>query len=329
MNNSDFVHLHIHSEYSLLDGLGKPLHYVEKAKELGFRALAVTDHGNIDAHLQWQKTCGKVGIKSILGCELYLVSDMKSKVKGDPHGHVTVLVKNLSGWQALARMLTIANLEGFYYRPRLDFKTFLNNVNSGLVVMTGCATSFLMMPGGVEFLVELGKNRGIDCYLEVMPHQTDGQKHVNELCCELNQKYDLPLVATNDCHYVQADHNIAQEVLLAIQRQAKWKDKDRWRFEIDGLYLKTADEMVQSFKEQDVLSRANYHRAIANTLEVAEKCWEFELPKQEINLPKVPGYPEDIETFLIEKCLSRFKELFGEDISKEFWSEFSRQDKTI
>ena len=308
MNNSDFVHLHVHSEHSLLDGLGSPKAYAERAAELGFRALAVTDHGNIDAHLKWQKACAKVGLKPVLGCEIYFVSDMKSKEKGDPHGHLSVLVKNLSGWEALARMLTISNLEGFYYRPRLDFLTFLHNVSRGLVVMTGCAASFLMMPGGIEFLVELGRNRGVDCYLEVMPHLTDNQKRVNELCRDLSQKYDFHLVATNDCHYVQADHSMAQEVLLAIQRQAKWKDKDRWRFEIDGLYLKTADEMIRAFGEQRALSRADYYRAMANTLEVAGKCWDFQLPKKDMDLP-LTRYEKERSGVAADEILESFCEI--------------------
>jgi DNA polymerase-3 subunit alpha len=326
MNNSDFVHLHVHSEHSLLDGLGSPKAYADRAAELGFLALAVTDHGNIDAHLKWQKACTVVGIKPILGCEMYLVSDMRSKEKKDFHGHVTVLVKDLAGWQALARMLTVANLEGFYYKPRLDFQTFLHNADRGLIVMTGCSSSFLMMPKGVEFLIELGKNRGIDCCLEVMPHLTDDQKRMNKLCCDLGQKYDLPLVATNDCHYVLADHTKAQEVLLAIQRQAKWSDKDRWRFLIDGLYLRTAGEMIEIFKDQGVLSRQQYYRAVINTVAVAERCWSFELPKQDVLLPltcyeketKVPAF-----NILGDLCQSRIEELrraraWSEEYHKRF-----------
>lgn len=308
MHNEDFIHLHVHSEYSLLDGLGKPEHYINKAKEMGFRALAVTDHANIDAHLRWQKVCKKNGLKPILGCELYLVQDMKSKEKKETRSHITVLVKDLSGWQALGRMLTIANLEGFYHRPRLDFRTFLSNVNSGLVVMTGCSASFLTMPNGVEFLIELGKNRKIDCYLEVMPHLSEGQKVINQMCVELAKKYSIPLVATNDCHYIRAEYAKAQEVLLAIQRQAKWKDSDRWRFEIDGLYLRTADEMIDVFKKQGVLNRAQYYQAMMNTMVIAEKCWNFQLPKKDVNLP-LTCYEKERAGIDADKILEKFCEI--------------------
>ena len=314
MNNSDFVHLHIHSEYSLLDGLGKPEHYIERAKELGFKALAVTDHGNIDAHLRWQKTCEKVGLKPILGCELYLVQDMKKRERKDPHGHITVLVRNLSGWQALARMLTIANLEGFYYRPRIDSRAFMEHANAGLIVLTGCATSFLLMPEGQELLLQL-RVRGVDCYLEVMPHLTEGQKTVNQICLELGSKYEIPLVATNDCHYVQAEHTKAQEVLLAIQRQAKWKDSDRWRFEIDGLYLRTADEMIYMFKEQGVLNRTQYYQAMMGTTAIAEKCWDFKLLKRNMDLPQT-RYEKESPKMIADEILARFCSVKREEMQR-------------
>jgi DNA polymerase-3 subunit alpha len=188
MNNSDFTHLHLHSEYSALDGLGSPDQYAEVAKDMGFTALAITDHGNIDGHLRWQKSCERAGIRPVLGCELYMVSDANSKNKEDPRGHMTVLAKSEDGWSALAKMLTVANLDGFYYKPRLDFKAFLANVNRGLVVMTGCSNSFLKMPGGVDLLVELAKNRKIDCYLEVMPHAIDDQiKKPTKFCSRFRE----------------------------------------------------------------------------------------------------------------------------------------------
>ena len=326
MLNQDFVHLHVHSEYSLLDGLGSPAQYAERAAKLGFSSIAITDHGNIDGHLKWQRACKNAGVKPIFGCELYVVEDVAKKEKGDQKFHMIVLVKNFEGWKALARMLTVANLEGFYSKPRIDRKVLLDNVNDGLVILTGCSGSFLLMPNGVELLIELKKNRGVDCYLEVMPHGINGQVKVNELCLALNRKYDLPLVATNDCHYVLAEHAKAQEVLLAVQRQAKWKDKDRWKFGFEGLHLRTADEMIAEFKIQGVLNRIQYYNAMSNALAVGEMCWGFEIPKREISLPKVPGYPEDVDAFLIEKCLAQFKEIFGTDISEEFWNEFERRE---
>ena len=204
MENSEYVHLHVHSEYSQLDGLGKPDKYAQFAAEMEFPAIAITDHANVDGHIKWQKACEKAGIKPILGCELYIVPDMKVKQLKEKRGHLTVLVKNLAGWQALNKMITIANLEGFYNRPRIDYGTFLENVNTGMVVLTACAGSFLLLPGGEDFLFDLD-SKGIQCYLEVMPHQIDGQIRINNICVELSQRKGLPLVATNDCHYIKED----------------------------------------------------------------------------------------------------------------------------
>jgi len=317
MNNSDFIHLHVHSEYSLLDGLGSPKQYMERAVEMGFRAIAITDHGNIDGHLRWQEECKKVGIKPIFGCELYIVEDTEKKEKGEERFHITLLVRDFESWQALARMLTLASLEGFYRKPRIDRKVLLNEAKKGMVILTGCSGSFLLMPQGVELLIELSKNKGVECFLEVMPHRIERQVKINQLCLELSKKFGLPLVATNDCHYIRSDYVKAQEVLLAVQRQAKWKDPDRWKFGFEGLHLRSADEMIVEFKAQGVIPRIQYYQAMANTREVEERCSGFEIPKRGISLPitryekEQPGV--DVNEILSQLCEIKRKEFHTTD----------------
>jgi len=321
MNNSDFIHLHVHGEYSLLDGIGKPEQYAKRNVELGFKACAITDHSNIDTHIKWQKAFDKVGIKPILGTELYCVPDMKSTGK-ESRGHITVLVKNLQGWQELNRMLTVANLEGFNRRPRIDFPLLRSADLSGLILLTGCSSSFLNLPNGEELFKDLIEKTEI--YLEVMPHQIASQVKINNLCLQLSEKYNIPLIATNDCHYVYENQWEAQEVLLAVQRQAKWKDPDRWKFGFKGLHLRTADEMVSEFKAQNILNRKQYYEALTKTVEIAEKCWDFRVPKMIPSLP-LTRYEKANPDLTAEDILAEICEKGGEEIFGKRWPEGYRE----
>ncbi|KKK73593.1 hypothetical protein LCGC14_2892280, partial [marine sediment metagenome] len=295
-NSSSYCHLHIHDEFSQLDGLGKAEIYVKRAKELGFRFLGISNHGNVDGVIKFQKACEKEKIKPIIGCEMYIVPNAKVKKK-EKRRHITLLVKDQEGWRNLLQMLTYANLEGFYSRPRIDYDCFLGHLD-GLIVLTGCAGSFLMEgykteeaeePMGVGLFWQINDRIGEDLYLEIMPHCIDAQRPVNEVCKNIHDKYDIPLVATNDCHYVNEDEWETHEVLLAIQRKAKWDDPNRWKFGFKGLHLRTADEMFREFRRQDIFSNSEVRQAMLNTLEVAEKCCGFRIEKQDIWLPEVGG----------------------------------------
>jgi len=281
------IHLHVHTEHSQLDGLGKPEQYIQRAKELGMPVIAITDHGNVDGAIKWQKACKKAEIKSVIGCEMYIVPNLKVKQKGEKRGHVTLLVKNQEGWGALLKMLTIANLEGFYGRPRIDYDILYDNlVNDGMILLTGCGSSFLTLPGGQDLLLDIYDDGVCDCYLEVMPHCIPIQREINEICLKLSKENGIPLVATNDCHYILSDQWKAQEVLLAIQRKAKWNDPKRWKFGFTGLHLRTVTEMAAEFNSQDILSRRQYILAITNTYKIAEQCWDFQIPQKLPDLPK-------------------------------------------
>jgi len=331
MNNNQFCHLHVHIEYSMLDGLGTCEEYARKAKAMGFEYLGCSDHGSVSGLIQFQRECDREGIKPVLGCELYLVPDFQTKEKPN---HCTVFIKNEEGWQNLLQMLTHANLEGFYKRPRVSFPFFLDHC-SGLVILTGCIDSFLMAGEGLDFLSELEERMPDpwDLYFEVMPHNIERQKKVNEIALSLAwetlvgiDKRNPPFVATNDCHYVEEEDWETQEVLLAIQRRAKWDDPNRWKFGIKGLHLRGVDEMESAFRSQGVLSGDEISDAMTNTLEVAKKCCDFRIRKQDIFLPIVEGI-EDPERYCIDNCLDHFKEIFGIDIRQDFWNEFTRSQR--
>lgn len=284
----EFCHLHLHNEYSLLDGYGSAKAYVKRAKELGFTALGLTNHGNIDGLIKFQQECDKNKINPILGCEAYIVSDATQKIKGEKRGHVTLLIKNQQGYENLCKMLSWANLQGFYYKPRIDFDLLYDHCD-GLVILTGCSATFLNLLGGEELLFDLKSRIKNDLYLEIMPHDMQEQKETNKLCDELSLKYKIPLVATNDCHYILPEDSKVQEVLLAIQTKALMSDPTRYRFSINGLYLKTHQEMQSSFSEQGCFSQEDVIDALTTTIEIVEKCKGFRIKKQDIYLPSVPG----------------------------------------
>jgi len=285
----DFCHLHIHNEYSLLDGLGTAEQYAIRTKELGQKYIALTNHGNVDGVIKFQRACDDGGIVPIIGCELYIVPNMSVKVKGEKRYHITVLVENDSGWKNLLKMITVSHLDGFYRKPRVDYKLFIEYCK-GLVVLTGCSSSFLFEKKGIQFYLDLLRILPDSVYLELMPNKLKSQIDANEICISLNKEYGTPFVATNDCHYVLQKDVKAQEVLLAIQRKAKWKDPDRWKFDLDSLYLMSSVEMIRAFRSQEVLDRNQYENAIKNTISVAEKCSSFRIKKQEVSLPVIKDY---------------------------------------
>ena len=281
------MHLHLHSQSSYLDGFGSAKNYTKRAAELGFEYLAVTDHGNIDAAIDWQEECEKEKIKPIIGSELYVVSDMQKKDKNENRGHLTALVYNINGWRTLCRWLTKANQEGFYHRPRCDYELILNSDLDGLIFGTACAGSVIMKPGGDRFIHDLADKAGLDnVFIEIMPHDIKAQHILHE---KIKKDYrDWPLIATNDAHYILEEDWEVQEVLLAIQRNVKWNDKNRWRFGFTGLHLRTADEMILAFRKQNDFDRKTTREALERTVDIAQRCADFKIEKQEICLPELP-----------------------------------------
>lgn len=302
---SGFCHLHLHTEHSLLDGYGSAKQYITRAKEIGFEYIACTDHGSQDGLIKFQKEADKQGIKPVLGCELYLVPDASIKKAGEFRHHMTVLVKNQEGHQNLCKILTEANLQGFYYKPRADFE-MIKKYCRGLVFLSGCSSSVMISPIGLEFFTELRNLCPGDCYVEVMPHLFEDQISVNKIC--LATGFDL--VATNDCHYVNEDDDKVHEVLLAIQTKSKWNDKSRFKFETRGLFLRSDQQMKEAFKEQGALSKLEYLTAMHNTIEIAEKCCDFRIKKQDIYLPSIVLNMTEEDT-LQSLCWEGYERIFN------------------
>ncbi len=285
-----FVHLHVHTDYSLLDGFCRIPKLLDKVGELGMPAIAITDHGNLYGILEFYFEAKERGIKPILGCELYFAPQGRSSRSAQDRtpSHLVVLAKNEKGYRNLLKLCTRAHLEGFYYKPRVD-KELLAEYHEGLIVLSGCISGHiprLIREGRVE---EAGREAlwykevfGEDFYLELQWHDNIPElPRVNEELVNLAKKLQIPLVATNDIHYVEREDARFQDILLCIQTNAQVSDRDRLRMPDDSFYLKTPEEMRALFPDLP--------EALANTLEIAEKC-ELELSFGEPHLPK-PDIP--------------------------------------
>jgi len=286
MNNENYVHLHVHNEYSYLDGLGSAKQWAKKAKGMGFKSLALTNHGNVAGVIKWQEACLEEGISPIIGCEMYIVENIKKKEKNEERKHITILVKNESGWKNLLTMLTIANTEGFYYKPRIDPQILCEDLE-GIVIMTACHNGFISTEWGASLLGKLGRLLPKDCLaFEVMPLKARFQERYNSLVLSMRESLrdvrDIPVVLTNDCHYVNSDDATAQETMLSIQSNAKWTDKDRWKFDTDELFLKSANQMKIACSRTLNLQGDEF---IENSLRIAEQCNSFRIKSLSVNLP--------------------------------------------
>ncbi|MGH7904146.1 MAG: DNA polymerase III subunit alpha [Candidatus Dormibacteraceae bacterium] len=269
-----FVHLHNHTEYSLLDGAARIPAMVARAAELGMPAVALTDHGVMYGAIQLYKACLAAGIRPILGCEVYVAPrsrfQREGRVDRDPH-HLTLLAADAEGYLNLLKLCTAGQMEGLYYKPRID-RELLAESARGLIALSGC------LAGEVAIKVVAGQKDdaratvaafrdifGRDRYLlEVQRHGIKEQETVNEALLGFSREFGLRLVATNDLHYVHRRDSEAHDVLLCLQTGARFDDPDRWRFGSQDFYLKTAEEMAELF--------ADMPRALATTLEVAERC---------------------------------------------------------
>lgn len=264
---SDFVHLHVHTDYSTLDGMCRIQPLIERAVELGMPAVAMTDHGNISGAIRFYQAARKAGVKPIIGCEVYTVPDMNAK-DGREMWHLVLLAKDATGYANLVKLTSAGYLDGFYYKPRLDLDR-ISQYSDGLIAMTACIQGYVpaMILGGKpeEAAMELGRLRDIfadDLYIEVMDHGMDEEKIVNPKLIRLAGEMEVGIVATNDCHYITQDDAVAHDVLLCIQTKKKLSDEERYRFPSNQFHFRASDEMAALFP-------AEY---LTRTLDVAEKC---------------------------------------------------------
>jgi DNA polymerase-3 subunit alpha len=276
LQHSEFVHLHVHSEYSLLDGAAQLDKLVAKAKELKFPAIALTDHGNLFGAVDFYLAAQKSGVKPIVGCELYVApGGRKERGSGDGGyegaNHLTVLVRNLAGYRNLIKLVSKAYLEGFYYKPRVD-KELLERHADGLLVLSGCLNSEVSRAISAGDLARARETAGWyqevfgkdHYFMEVQAHGLDEQRRVTAETLTIARALGAPVAGTNDSHYLESTHGRAHEALLCIQTGSMLTDPKRWRFSTEEFYVKSAEEMAAVFSETP--------EACRNTLAVAERC---------------------------------------------------------
>src|SRR4029078_10237040 len=276
MAHADFVHLHLHTEYSLLDGACRLDRLMEKAHELKFSALAVTDHGVLCGAIDFYKTAHEKGIKPIIGCEVYVApgSRLEKKTSGggrDVYNHLVLLAKDETGYRNLIRLATAAHLEGYYYKPRID-KELLAANSEGLIALSGCLASEIpeailkdQLPKARAAVDWFKQTFGPEnFYLELPNHGIPEQAKVNKHLIPWATEFGLKLVATNDVHYVERAHSHAHDCLICIGTQAMLSDTKLIKYTQEQFYLRSPEEMKARFAEVP--------EAIKNTLEVAEKC---------------------------------------------------------
>ena len=280
-----YTHLHVHTEYSLLDGLSRIDPLVQRAKELGMDSLAITDHGVLYGALDFYRAAHEAGIRPIIGCEMYVAPGSRhGKTPRDqtPY-HMTVLAKDITGYGNLVKLVTAAHLEGFYYKPRVD-RELLQQHHQGLIVLSGCPS------GEVPSLISQGRMSEAreaanwyvdlfgDYYLELMEHGgVDELPAINRGLLELHRDLGIPVVATNDSHYTHQRDAHLQDILICIQTNTNVQDEGRLRMSEDSYYLKSPEEMAALYPELP--------EAISNTQAIAEMC-NLELDFSQLHLPK-------------------------------------------
>jgi len=304
---ANFVHLHVHTQYSLLDGMIRLEELFKKVKEYGMPAVAMTDHGNMFGAIDFYQQAIKNGIKPIIGCELYVApgkrTDKTPSIAGENARHLVVLVKDKQGYQNLMKLTSLAHIEGFYYRPRVD-KELLRTCSEGLIASSACLHGEIASHivrgnmeearrAALEYLDIFGEE---NFYLEIMQNGIPEQKIANEGLIALSKELSIPLIATNDCHYLNVDHAEAHNVLLCIQTGKTIEDKDRMSLSTDQFYVRSSQEMQELFEETP--------EAIDNTVKIAERCnmtfefGKFFLPKFEVKNPE-----ETLEIYLERKAV--------------------------
>ena len=316
---SEFVHLHIHSEFSLLDGANRIKDLPVRAKELGMDAMAITDHGVMYGAIDFYKACKKEGVKPIIGCEVYVAP--RSRFDKEPnvdnkYNHLILLAKNNQGYKNLSKLVSLGFTEGYYYKPRIDLE-ILEKYSEGLICLSACLAGSVnqaLLNGNNEKAEEIAlwhkKVFGEDYYIEIQNNGIKEQVLANQKLVALARKLDIPLVATNDAHYLKKEDAYNHEVLLCIQTGKRMSDVDRMRFDTDELYVKSPEEMIEYFKA--------FPDAIENTVKIADKCnVEFEFGHTILPNYDVPPEFETHFDFFKKLCDDGIKKRYGENPSKE------------
>ena len=313
MPSDSFVHLHLHTEYSFLDGAVRMKELMKKAKELGMPAVAITDHGNLHGAIEFYQAATNAGIKPIIGCEAYMAPGaMKDRPTNqrDAAYHFTLLAKDETGYRNLVKMISIAHLDGFHYKPRID-KELLAKHSGGLIGLSGCLKGEINMAIQSDNLAKarqsVGEFRDIfgaeNFFLEMHDHGIEVQQKCNQMLPQLAQEFGLGLVAANDVHFLERSHHETHDVMVCIGTGKMVHDERRMRYTPE-LYFKSPDEMRALFPE--------HPEAITNTLVIAERI-NLEL---EFGVSKYPEYPapegKTREAYLRELCYKGLHDRYGD-----------------
>jgi DNA polymerase-3 subunit alpha len=300
-----FVHLHVHSEYSILDGACRIPALAARAAEFEMPAVGLTDHGSMAGAIELYRATQKVGVKPLLGCEVYVADDRRAQTKGN--AHLTLLAADNTGYGNLIKLSSTAYLEGYYYKPRVDWE-LLQSHSQGLIALSGCLSGRVCKAleeqrpadaaADLDRLVQIfGKD---NTYVEMQNAHLEPQQRINPLLAKLAEGTGLGLVATGDVHYLNHEDARAHEALLCIQSGDSLKNPQRWKFDTDHFYFKSPQEMAQDFP--------GYEHALRRTLEIAERC-DVTIDLNRLLLPKYPT-PDDRDAFeylveLTEKGLQK------------------------
>jgi DNA polymerase-3 subunit alpha len=325
-----FTHLHVHTEYSLLDGMCHISRIVARAKEMGMAALAMTDHGGLYGAIQFYQAAREAGIKPIIGCEAYIATGSRlSRDAGARNNHhLVLLAKNRTGYQNLIQLVTRANLDGFYYKPRMD-KELLEQHHEGLIALSACLAGEvprLILEGRLDEAKKAAlwyKQTFGDFYLEVQRHPIPELEQINKVLIPMSEELDIPLVATGDVHYIDQDDASAHDILMCIGTNSSIHDEKRKKMAGDYFYLKSHQEMAELFSDLP--------QALANTELIADMC-QLELEFGRLHLPEIDLPPEKTpDQFLADLCcqgLPRFYPHAGPEIKKRLDYELEVIEKT-
>ncbi|MFH1461305.1 MAG: DNA polymerase III subunit alpha [Patescibacteria group bacterium] len=327
-----FTHLHVHSHYSLLDGLAKIDQLLDACQELKMPSLALTDHGSMYGLVEFFQKAKKRGMKPILGCEVYLAPEgmhQKRPNIDNKRYHLILLVKDKKGYQNLVKLTTQAHLEGFYYKPRID-KELLKKHARGLIGASACLSGEIPRTiingqieqaekSALEYQDIFGKG---NFYLELQHHPgLAEQKPVDDALIKMSRKYKIPLIATNDVHYVKSEDAEAQDVLMSIQTDKKLEDRDRITMKSDDFSLRSQEQMIKDFKD--------IPEALENTQEIVDKCeFEFELGQYQLPHFEVPN-GKTADQYLKELTQKGLTKKFGEKVNQKIIDRFDYELKVI
>jgi DNA polymerase-3 subunit alpha len=345
---SSFVHLHTHSHYSMLDGMGKVADLVARAKELGMNSLAITDHGVMHGAIEFYEECEKAEIKPIIGCEVYVaprtIHDKVPRVDAHPY-HLILLAKDETGYRNLIELTTVAHLEGYYYKPRVD-KKLLRKHSKGLIATSACMQGEIprkiiedfdkAKEAAEEYIDIFGKE---NFYLEVQKHpHVENQDEANKLIFKLADELDLKVIATNDIHYVNADDREAQDALICLQTTRLMDETDRMSMRDDDYSMLSEEDIIKAFPD--------HPKVVETTANIAKKC-DLKLKLGGILMPDFPiPEGENIDEYFLKKIYSGLNKKYGSEpvdtsgltsdakasglkISKEIWERFQYEYKVI